>query len=109
MLSAQRHDQILAFISHLPHLAATQLVKVNGGNLEFAAGGFFDATRVASSDAEIWTDIFLSNRRFVVKAIDQYIKGLRHIRTMINKKDQKKLSFEMRKIKLLRDGLQKKN
>ncbi|MBN2097188.1 MAG: prephenate dehydrogenase/arogenate dehydrogenase family protein, partial [Candidatus Omnitrophica bacterium] len=89
ILNPQEHDRVVALVSHLPHLAATQLVKVAKGSLHFAARGFFDTTRIASSDAEIWSDICLSNKRFIVQAIDGYIKRMRFIRNLILKADKK--------------------
>ena len=106
VLPARRHDEIVALISHLPHLAAGQLVKAARGSLAFAASGFFDTTRIASSDAEVWTDIFLTNKRFVIQAIDKYVKNLETIKKLIRKEDRKRLSAEFKKIKALRDGLQ---
>ena len=107
VLPARRHDEIVALISHLPHLAAGQLVKAARGSLAFAASGFFDTTRIASSDAEVWTDTFLTNKGFVLEGLGSYIKNLKTIRDLIRKEDKRKLSAEFRKIKTLRDGLQK--
>lgn len=107
VLSPRRHDQIIALMSHLPHLAAGQLVKVASANLAFAASGFLDTTRIASSNAEIWADIFLTNKKFVIQAIDTYVKNLELIKSLIREEDRRKLSAEFRKIKALRDGLQK--
>ncbi len=106
-LSPGKHDQIVALISHLPHLAAAQLVQVARGNLKFAATGFTDTTRIAASDAEIWTDIFLSNKKAVIAAIDQYIKQLKKVRNLIARNKESELNREFKKIKLLRDGLRK--
>ena len=107
VLSAQKHDEIVAVISHLPHLAAGQLVKTARGSLDFAASGFLDTTRIASSSAEIWADIFLSNKKYITQTIDEYIKNLKTIKDLIREEDKAKLSAEFKKIKALRDGLQK--
>ena len=107
VLTPQRHDRIVALISHLPHLAAAQLVKTARGNLDFAASGFFDTTRIASSDGEIWSDIFVSNKRFITQAVDGYIQNLKLVRGLIRKGDRKTLAAEFRKIKALRDARQK--
>lgn len=104
LLSPQKHDRIMALVSHLPHLAAAQLVKTAATTLEFAASGFFDTTRIASSDEEIWSDIFLSNRKFLLEAVDKYRENIRAIRAIISKGNEKALKAQFRKIKLLRDG-----
>ncbi|MCQ9208894.1 MAG: prephenate dehydrogenase [Omnitrophica bacterium] len=106
-LTPQRHDQIVAVISHLPHLAAAQLVKVGRKNLNFAASGFRDTTRIASSDAEVWSDICLTNKEFIIQAIDQYITRLKLMQKLIYQEDKQRLSVEFRTAKTLRDGLQK--
>ena len=107
VLTVQRHDEVVALTSHLPHLVAAQLVKIAKGNFDFASSGFFDTTRIASSSAEIWSDIFLSNKKFITQAIDKYIGRLRLMRNLLRKQDRKRLSAEFKKAKALRDGLQR--
>ncbi len=109
VLTPQRHDEIVALVSHLPHLAAGQLVKAACNSLDFASSGFFDTTRIASSSAEIWTDIFLTNKKFIIQAIDKYIKQLKLVKNLIRKEDRVRLSAEFKRIKVLRDALQKRN
>ena len=107
IISPQGHDRAAALISHLPHLAALGLIKVARGSLNFAAKGFLDTTRIASSDAEIWTDIFLSNRWAVAKALDHYIRYLKQLRRLVVRKNRGKLNSEFKTAKRLRDALQK--
>jgi prephenate dehydrogenase len=77
-MSAEHHDLVLAGTSHLPHLLAFGLVDCLN-NLEdineifrFAAGGFRDFTRIASSDPVMWRDICLSNRVEVLAMMKRY-------------------------------------
>ena len=65
------HDLAVARISHLPHALAALLVQLAArrGEIEMASTGFRDATRVASSDAELWADIFLTNQAAVAQAL----------------------------------------
>lgn len=107
VLSPQDHDRIISLVSHLPHLAAVQLVKVAKSSLDFASSGFSDTTRIASSDAEIWIDIFLSNKKFITQAIDRYITQLRLTKDLILKENKKRLSAEFKSAKLLRDALRR--
>jgi len=67
-LDADRHDDLMAIISHLPHLTATTLMNLaaergeeHAGLLSLAAGGFRDVTRVAASNPDIWLDICAEN------------------------------------------------
>ncbi len=76
------HDQILAETSHLPHLLAFSLVDTlsrQGDSTEifrYAAGGFRDFTRIASSDPVMWHDIFRENQTAVLGALDLFRIGL---------------------------------
>jgi len=76
-MDARQHDDLLAAVSHLPHLAAFALVNAvrkqgdeQHDPFKFAAGGFRDFTRIASSSPEMWRDIAISNRPALVKEID---------------------------------------
>ncbi len=92
VLPAGIHDKILSFVSHLPHIAAFSLVNaVPVEYLRFAASGFKDTTRIASSDSEVWFDIFLSNRKEVLNAIGQLEKNLSAFKSAINKNDLESL------------------
>ena len=88
-MDAVEHDRLLAMTSHLPHAVAFALVALLGEqqNAEeffpLAAGGFYDLTRVASSDPVMWRDIFLNNREPVLAGIDGYITVLERIRELI--------------------------
>ena len=76
-MEARQHDNLLAAVSHLPHLAAFALVNAvrkqgdeQHDPFKFAAGGFRDFTRIASSSPEMWRDIAISNSPALVKEID---------------------------------------
>jgi prephenate dehydrogenase len=91
VMNANRHDQILGAVSHLPHLAAFALVnaldqtKMDGVDLKrFCAGGFRDITRIASSRPELWRDICLLNRRAVSRSLANYIRNLERLKRWID-------------------------
>jgi len=76
-MPAGEHDDFLASVSHLPHLAAYALVNAvrklgdaAHDPFQFAAGGFRDFTRIASSSPEMWRDIALCNREALIHKID---------------------------------------
>ena len=70
-----RHDMTVALVSHLPHIVAFSLAgAVPEGALQYAAEGFGDVTRVASSDPVLWAEIFLTNRREVARSCREFEK-----------------------------------
>lgn len=90
LMDAHHHDRILAATSHLPHLLAFALVDTlakEGENLEifrYAAGGFRDFSRIASSDPFMWHDIFSANNAAIVTILDKYIHDLGELRSAID-------------------------
>jgi len=77
VMDAKHHDEVLAATSHLPHLLAFALVDMLGRKDEqneifkYAAGGFRDFTRIASSDPTMWLDICLANRDELIPLIEE--------------------------------------
>ncbi|MDD4938764.1 MAG: prephenate dehydrogenase/arogenate dehydrogenase family protein [Candidatus Omnitrophica bacterium] len=89
MMSPGRHDEILSFVSHLPHAVAFSLAgSVPRKYMKFSASGLKDTTRVALSDPRLWTDIFLSNKRNMLKSIKAFEDNLSKIRSAIEKNDE---------------------
>ena len=89
MMSAEAHDRVFAAVSHLPHLLAYALVhefaaRDNADELfNFAAGGFRDFTRIASSHPEMWRDICIANRAPLIAELDAYMATLLRLRTLL--------------------------
>jgi prephenate dehydrogenase len=86
-MSAERHDRLVAFVSHLPQVASTALMSLAAAEeadepeiLLLAAGGFRDLTRLAASNPALWSDILLANREAVARAIDLYVTRLGDLR-----------------------------
>jgi len=90
ILSPEKHDQMVAAISHIPHLIAAALVNhaVTFGDLELAAGGFRDTTRVASGSPELWAEILLANGDAVGGQVDHLIRDLRTVETALKNPDK---------------------
>jgi prephenate dehydrogenase len=88
-MSAEEHDSVLAAVSHLPHLLAFALVhevaqRENSQQLfSFAAGGFRDFTRIASSHPEMWRDICLANRDRLLLELASFEKKLEDIKHLL--------------------------
>jgi prephenate dehydrogenase len=87
------HDQVFAAVSHLPHLLAYALVddvsrRRNAARLfSYAAGGFRDFTRIASSHPEMWRDICVANNDQLLKEVARFSGELEKIRKFLEKKD----------------------
>ena len=92
VMSAEKQDALFGILSHLPHVLAYSLMEtvsrlVSLENLKFSFGSFKDTTRVASSSPEMWRDIFLENRKNVLRAISLYERDLGRLKKMILKKE----------------------
>lgn len=88
--SPERHDEITAYISHIPHVIASSLVNLvaskedeNGMLKQLAAGGFKDITRIASSNPVVWEHILLSNPEHVATGLRTFIAQLESMITAI--------------------------
>ncbi len=91
-MNPPKHDETLAAISHLPHLIASALSAGTAGqNLEFAASGWLDTTRVAAGDVELWRQIFVENREGTLKSLDKFETVLAEFRLALEKMDEEKL------------------
>jgi len=93
-MDAERHDRLVAMVSHLPQVASTSLMGLAASEeagepeiLLLAAGGFRDLTRLAASSPHLWSDILLANDEAIVRAIDLYVDRLTQLRTLIAEGD----------------------
>ena len=88
-LAPDEHDRVFAAVSHLPHLLAFALVhdlasRDNADQLfSFAASGFRDFTRIASSHPEMWRDICVANRQALLPELDAYMIELMRTRVLL--------------------------
>ncbi len=89
MMDVQHHDAVLAATSHLPHILAFSLVNLLGKKDEqveifkYAAGGFKDFTRIASSDPTMWLDICMANKNEIIPLIHQLSAELKDVEQML--------------------------
>ncbi len=92
-MDIERHDEVLAATSHLPHMLAFSLVDTLASQDEsleifrYAAGGFRDFTRIAASDPVMWRDIYIANKPAVLQALTEFEQGLSRLRTAIEESD----------------------
>ena len=98
VLDAQRHDRLVASISHLPFLLASALVHavadVGADDplvWELAAGGFRDTSRVAASDTRMFMDILMTNRRAILEQLDRFACHVDELRRLLAAADEQAL------------------
>ncbi|OOC48366.1 MULTISPECIES: prephenate dehydrogenase/arogenate dehydrogenase family protein [Thioalkalivibrio] len=110
-MTPAHHDRVLAATSHLPHVLAFTLVSSLANMSErdeifhYAAGGFRDFTRIASSDPVVWRDICLANRTAILEVIGQYQADLEGLRSAIEHGDAATIEQSFEHAKETRDRL----
>jgi prephenate dehydrogenase len=110
-MSVEHHDEVLAATSHLPHLLAYALVDLltrlddRREIFSYAAGGFRDFTRIASSDPVMWRDISLANQKALVKMLKQYRTELDGLIAAVSGSDGDRLQQLFARAKAARDSL----
>jgi prephenate dehydrogenase len=109
-MGPQEHDRILSFVSHLPHVAAFSLIStVPSEFIKYAAGGLKGTTRIAASEINIWTDIFLSNRSHMLKAIGMYERSIASLKDAIARDDRTALERMLAKARNKKEALERLN
>jgi prephenate dehydrogenase len=111
-LPPDRHDELVAVVSHVPHLTAATLMRLADARsvehralLRLAAGGFRDMTRVASGHPGIWPDICNDNRTAIVEVLDQLIEALRDMREVVAAGDRDALLAALEQARAARVNL----
>jgi len=104
IMDKDRHDEIFAQVSHLPHVIAYCLVNsifdyFGSSDIltNFSAGGLKDYTRIAQSNPEMWRDILLMNKEYILKALDSFEEHLLMLKESLFNNDGEKLLKEFEK------------
>lgn len=90
-MNAAVHDELVARISHVPHLVAAGAARVclkDQSEGRFAGGGLRDTTRVASGNAEMWAEIVTENREAIIEPLREMLTDLSEILTYLEDGDQ---------------------
>ncbi|MFC2691175.1 MAG: prephenate dehydrogenase [Veillonella parvula] len=88
------HDAYLAMVSHMPHLLASILTQVSGGDelgelrMKLSAGGFRDCTRVAGGLPSMWREIIYGNRHNVIEGLTQIELEIEHVKAILSQDDE---------------------
>ena len=111
-MAPERHDEMVAVVSHVPHLTAATLMGLaadraeeHAALLRLAAGGFRDMTRIASGHPEIWLDICAENRPAILSALDGLIDGLTEMRDIVGDDDRAELHERLQRARDVRTNL----
>jgi prephenate dehydrogenase len=105
-MTPRAHDQVLARVSHLPHLIAAALAAATSlEDLPLVAGGWKDTTRVAAGDPRLWVPILGTNRDQVLKSLAQFEKVLARFRDALQRGDETRLAQLLDVGKRIRDSV----
>ncbi|HZN16038.1 MAG TPA: prephenate dehydrogenase [Acidimicrobiales bacterium] len=111
-LPPERHDALVALVSHVPHLTAAALMALAADGAEehatllrLAAGGFRDMTRIAAGHPGIWPDICSENRDAIVGVLDQLIGSLTAMRDVVGRADREALLATLERARAARVNL----
>jgi prephenate dehydrogenase len=108
-LDVIHHDEVLAATSHLPHMLAYALVDCLASMQErdeifkYAAGGFADFTRIASSNPDMWHDICFSNKDALLKSLESFSAHIDQVKSAIESSDSEQLLEIFKRAKKARD------
>lgn len=111
-IPAERHDQLVAVVSHVPHLTAAALMGIAADRAEehatllrLAAGGFRDMTRIAAGHPGIWPDICAENRTAIVEVLDLLVERLGGLRDIVESADREALLDDLERARYARVNL----
>ncbi len=109
-MDPEQHDRAVAAVSHLPHLVAYALVeavaRMDPSSFGVAARGFKDTTRIATSDARLWREIFLTNRAALGPALAAFKASLAELERLVSEGDAVALEETLDRIRTMRRRLE---
>ena len=104
-MNPESHDKHIAYVSHLSHISSFMLGKTvmdkedNEQTIYDMAGSGFESTvRLAKSSPEMWSSIFIENKKNIIESLEEYILNINNFKKLIESSDQENLNAEMKKI-----------
>ena len=104
-MNSKEHDKHIAYVSHLSHISSFMLGKTvmdkeddEHAIYNMAGSGFESTVRLAKSSPEMWSSIFVENKKNIIESLDEYISNINNFKKLIEGSDQKTLNDEMRRI-----------
>ena len=111
-MTPERHDALVAIVSHVPHLTAASLMCLADDRalddaplLRLAAGGFRDMTRIAAGHPEIWLDICEQNSEAIVAVLDEFSDRISRVRSLVAEADRDGLTTVLSQARRARTNL----
>ena len=113
IMTADEHDKIFSITSHLPHLISYNLIKTaldfqkkyKKNIIKYSAGGLRDFSRTAASNEIMWRDIFFSNKKNMLEAINLFIKNLNQFKKNIINSENTKILKKLKNSKKVRSQI----
>ncbi|MDA9818185.1 prephenate dehydrogenase [Flavobacteriaceae bacterium] len=111
-MDAIEHDKHIAYVSHLSHISSFMLGKTvmdkeddDQTIYDMAGSGFESTVRLAKSSPEMWSSIFIENKKNIIESLDEYILNINNFKKLIETSDQENLNTEMKKINGIKEIL----
>jgi len=106
------HDKHIAYVSHLSHISSFMLGKTvmdkeddDQTIYDMAGSGFESTVRLAKSSPEMWSSIFIENKKNIIESLDEYMLNINNFKKLIETSDQENLNTEMKKINGIKEIL----
>ncbi|NIA25124.1 MAG: prephenate dehydrogenase/arogenate dehydrogenase family protein [Gammaproteobacteria bacterium] len=107
-MSAGEHDRAIAVVSHLPQLLASTLIAEAAaeiGDLSLVGGGFRDLTRVAASDAALWSELLAANRQLAIETIERFGRRLQRWADLLETESHREVTAALTEAGRLQEDL----
>ena len=98
VLTPEEHDKMIGFVSQLTHVIAVSLMTCNDNThlVDYTGDSFRDLTRIASINEDMWSELFLLNKEFLLQHMDAFISELSEFRGLLANDDREGLKDKMR-------------
>ena len=111
-MNSKEHDKHIAYVSHLSHISSFMLGKTvmdkeddDHAIYNMAGSGFESTVRLAKSSPEMWSSIFVENKKNIIESLNEYISNINNFKKLIEVSDQKTLNNEMKRINEIKNIL----
>ena len=109
VISPEKHDKMIGFTSQLTHAIAVALVNsdTEDDTINFIGDSYRDLTRIAKINKDLWSELFFSNKDYLINELDNFVTELEKIRTALDTNDEELLKEQFVSAKLIREKMEK--